>query len=284
MARFSWNEAKQLDNTLQSLDDFFVTAPSTVHTLTGGLTNRCWKLISESNQSFVWRPNTPISQAFSISRHQEFQVLTAIEATQLGPKPILVNEQGLLVSFIDGECMSAGAQFDSILRTAIKVHQFDTSTLPIVPFSFTARVDHYWMQLSDSFRTPEFASVYQQWRSAPNIPAVNLALCHFDMGCYNLVKTDQGMRVIDWEYATLSDPRLDLMLTIEVAEQPVLESVYRYCVLRQIEEVDEWVEGVLAWQPRVKMMGMLWYLLAYQLWGDEQYLLQADKLRSTFCS
>ncbi|TKF24050.1 thiamine kinase [Vibrio genomosp. F6] len=284
MARFAWIEAKQLDNTLQSLDDFFVTPPVTVHTLTGGLTNRCWKLITESNQSYVWRPHTSISQAFSISRHQEFQVLRAIESTHLGPKPVLVNEQGLLVSFVEGECMSAGASFDSILKTAVSIHRFDTSALPLIPFSFTARVDHYWMQLSQNFRTPEFEAVYQQWRSAPNIPAIELSLCHFDLGCYNLVKTAEGLKVIDWEYATLSDPRLDLMLTIEAAEEPVLESVYRYCLFRQIADVDGWVEGVQAWQPRVKMMGMLWYLLAHQLWGDEHYLYQANKLRQTFCS
>jgi thiamine kinase len=99
-----------------------------------------------------------------------------------------------------------------------------------------------------------------------------------------MVKTEQGNKVIDWEYAAVADPRLDLTLSIDVMEEKPLEAVYRYCQLRGVEGVDDWVEGVMAWKPRATMMAMLWYLLAHQLWGDEQYLTQANQLKQTFCS
>lgn len=284
MAIFAWSEAKQLDNSLCSLDDFFDVPPVSVQTLTGGLTNRCWKLISAEGHAYVWRPTTPITQAFSISRFQEYQILSAIEPLKLGPKPITVNEMGLLVEWIEGETLCEGLDLDNLLRTAISVHHINTARLPLTPFSYTARVDHYWFQLDESHRTKDYLELYQEWRSSPNIKDVGLALCHFDLGGYNLVRNEQGIKIIDWEYASLADPRLDLTLSIGASQEPVLQSVYRYCQLKGIEDVDTWVEGVQAWLPRSKMMAMLWYLLAHQLWGDDNYLQEAEALKSTFCS
>ncbi|MGF1755429.1 phosphotransferase [Vibrio makurazakiensis] len=284
MAIFAWSEAKLLDSSLSSLDDFFIIPPVSAQTLTGGLTNRCWKLVSAQGEVFVWRPTTSITEAFSITRHQEFQILSAIEPLQLGPKPIVINEKGLLVEWIDGESLYEGLELDSLLRTAISVHHVNTQRLPLTPFSFTARVDHYWFQLDEQHKSEEYSAIYQEWRSAPNVKDVGLALCHFDLGGYNLVKNEQGIKIIDWEYASLADPRLDLTLSIVASEHPVLQSVYRYCQLRGVSDVDTWVDGVQAWLPRSKMMAMLWYLLAHQLWGDEYFLKEAQTLQSTFCS
>ena len=284
MARMSWHEACQLDGSLKSLDHFFSLSPDYAQTLTGGLTNRCWKVVTQSGDCFVWRSNTSITKAFSISRFQEYQILTAIEDSHLAPKALHINEQGLLVEWIEGESLSNELSFDSLLKMMIKIHQLDTTRVPVAPFNFTARVDHYWMLLREELRSDDYLDIYQQWRGVPSLADVGNTLCHFDLAGYNMVKHADGNRVIDWEYAAIADPRLDLTLSIGVVDEKPLESVYRYCQLREIEGVDDWVEGVIAWQPRATMMAMLWYLLAFQLWGDEHYLTQAQALRDTFCS
>ncbi|MDF4532597.1 thiamine kinase, partial [Vibrio parahaemolyticus] len=93
-----------------------------------------------------------------------------------------------------------------------------------------------------------------------------------------------GHRVIDWEYAALADPRIDLALSIDVAGESVLDAVFRYCQRRELSDTDAWVSGVQAWRPRTTMMAMLWYLLAYQLWADELYRDQAQQLAQTLQS
>ncbi|MDF4307517.1 thiamine kinase, partial [Vibrio parahaemolyticus] len=35
--------------------------------------------------------------------------------------------------------------------------------------------------------------------------------------------------------------------------------------------------------PRTLVMAMLWYLLAYKLWGDEQYLNSAQEFKDLLC-
>ncbi|MEL7291666.1 MAG: phosphotransferase [Pseudomonadota bacterium] len=284
MARMSWDEATQLDRSLLSLEHFFSATPSYAQTLTGGLTNRCWKVVTAEGVAYVWRPNTPITKAFSISRFQEYQILAAIEPSHIAPKARLINDQGLLVDWVEGQSLTNELSFDSLLKAMIKIHSLDTSRVPVAPFNYTARVDHYWMQLNQQHQCEPYLSIYQRWRSAPSLADVGHTLCHFDLAGYNMVKTESGNKVIDWEYAAIADPRLDLTLSIDVMEQKPLEAVYRYCQLREIEGVDDWVEGVMAWKPRATMMAMLWYLLAYQLWGDEQYLVQARQLQQTFCS
>ncbi|MGD8170158.1 phosphotransferase [Vibrio sp. TRT 21S02] len=284
MARMSWQEASQLDSSLLSLNHFFHTAPEYAQTLTGGLTNRCWKVVLPDNSAYVWRPATSITKAFSISRFQEYQILKAIESSHLAPQAIYINEQGLLVEWIEGESLHKGLDFDALLKTLVKVHTLDTSRIPVAPFNFTARVDHYWMLLKPEIKQGDYLSLYQQWRKAPNLADVGTTLCHFDLAGYNMVSTEVGHRVIDWEYAVIADPRLDLTLTIDVAEEKPLDAVFRYCQLREIEGVDDWVEGVMAWQPRATLMAMLWYLLAHQLWGDDHYLSQAQQLKGSFCS
>ena len=284
MAIFSWSEAKLLDTSLSSLDGYFSQPPVKAQTLTGGLTNRCWKLVSVNGAEYVWRPITPITNAFFISRYEEYQVLSAIERLGIGPSPIVVNEQGLLVEWVAGDTLYEGLDIDDLLKTLISVHLVNTARLPIKPFSFTARVDHYWLQLDTVHKTEVYSTIYKEWRTTPSIPSVELSLCHFDLGGYNLVKNSDGIKIIDWEYAAIADPRLDLTLTISVADAPVQETVEKYCQLRGIHDVQPWLDGVEAWLPRSRMMAMLWYLLAHQLWGDESYLREAEALSHTFCS
>ncbi|MFV8459632.1 phosphotransferase [Vibrio campbellii] len=284
MAIFSWSEAKLLDTSLSSLDGYFSQPPVKAQTLTGGLTNRCWKLVSADGSEYVWRPITPITNAFFISRHEEYQVLSAIERLGIGPSPIVVNEQGLLVEWVAGDTLYEGLDIDDLLKTLISVHLVNTARLPLKPFSFTARVDHYWLQLNAAHKTEVYSNIYKEWRTTPSISSVALSLCHFDLGGYNLVESSDGIKIIDWEYAAIADPRLDLTLTISVAGAPVQETVEKYCQLRGIHDVQPWLDGVEAWLPRSRMMAMLWYLLAHQLWGDESYLREAEALSHTFCS
>lgn len=284
MAIFSWSEAKLLDTSLSSLESYFSEPLTKVQTLTGGLTNRCWKLLASDGKEYVWRPTTAITRAFCISRDEEYQVLSAIEQLNIGPSPIMINDQGMLVEWITGESLYEGLDLDSLLKTLISVHQANIKRLPLQPFCFTSRVDHYWLQLNDFYKNETYTAIYKTWRVAPSIPSIELSLCHFDLGGYNLVQNQDGIKVIDWEYAAIADPRLDLTLTILVTETPVIEAVNKYCQLRGISDVQPWLDGSEAWLPRSRMMAMLWYLLAHQLWGDESYLREAELLSDAFCS
>lgn len=284
MAWFSWQQAKQLDPSLNTLDGFFTSPPVKVQTVTGGLTNRCWRLESSEGLAYVWRPTSNVCNAFAISRHNEYQVLNAIASLNLGPKPVFVHEQGLLVEWVPGETLTkSGIDIEELLPIAATIHEYSATSIPLVPFSYLSRIDHYWLELGGKYVGTEFEMLYRKWRSEPSVDQIPAALCHFDLGCYNLVRGRDGVKVIDWEYAGLADPRLDLTLILQLADVPIEDGVVRYCQVRQIEDVDLWLEGVQAWMPRTRMMAMLWYLVAYKLWDDEQYLNSAREFKDLLC-
>ncbi|MGR5235408.1 thiamine kinase [Vibrio alfacsensis] len=284
MTWFSWQQAKQLDPSLNALDSFFTTPPVKIQTVTGGLTNRCWRLESSRGLAYVWRPSSKVCNAFAISRHNEYQVLNAISPLGLGPKPVFLHEQGLLVEWMQGETLTKpGIELDELLPIAAAIHQYPAERISLAPFSYLSRIDHYWLALDDRYVGTKFDVLYRKWRSEPSIEPVPLVLCHFDLGCYNLVRGDNGVKVIDWEYAGLADPRLDLALILQLADVPVEYGVAQYCKVRQIEDASLWLDGVQAWLPRTMVMAMLWYLLAYKLWDDEQYLNSAHEFKDLLC-
>ncbi len=284
MGLFSWSQAKELEPTLNALDGFFCEPPVKVKTLSGGLTNRCWRLVSADGSDYVWRPFSKVCQAFFISRHNEYQILKAIEPLGIGPTPVFLHEQGILVEWIEGKTLTnVGIELEELLSIVATIHQVSSTVISGTPFSYLSRIDHYWLELGGKYSGTDFELIYKKWRTEPNIEPLSPTLCHFDLGCYNLVRSRDGVKVIDWEYAGLADPRLDLTLTLQLAGTPIEEAVVRYCSIRNIENVSLWLDAVRAWQPRATAMAMLWYLLAYQLWGDEQYLISAEELRELLC-
>lgn len=282
MVNISWQEACQIDTSLISLTTFFSSPPLSVQPLTGGLTNRCWKITLSSGISYVWRPTTTVTAAFGISRQREHQVLSALQTTGIAPQPVVLNTHGLLVEWLEGEALHDGTTPSELTSLLARVHKIDPQRLSIPRFDFTRYIEHYWQQLDEQYKTPAVIACYQRWRHAPTLEFITPVLCHCDLAGYNLVRSEKGMQVIDWEYATLADPRLDLALTIGAAALSLPEIVHHYCKQSHISHYSVWEEGVRAWQPRTQLMAMLWYLLAYQLWNDAIYWDYAQQIINEF--
>lgn len=279
MARMSWSEALALDQSLLSLNDYFQSPPQIAETLPGGLTNHCWKIVSAKGKAYIWRPNSYQSQMFGISRIREQQLLESLKAYDFTPSPYFLCDKGLLLEWVEGEVSVFPISDIEMISTITKIHSIDIHNKPIALFSYTAKVDSYWLKLESSLKNEEFATLYNLWRNLPKIPPVEQTLCHLDLNQANIIRTSHGLSVIDWEYACVADPRMDLAMAIDLAQLDMPKCVADYCQLRQIEEVDIWLVGVNHWRPRNQLMAMLWYLLGYQLKRDDYYYQQACILK-----
>ncbi len=281
MAKMDWNEALRLDDSLASLSEFFVTSPIAIELLAGGLSNRCWKLTDTQGRHYVWRPITFISTSFGIFRANEYVLLHALEHYPFAPKPILLNKSGLLVEWLEGQVMVGQITPLDLLSVLADVHRTKINDKPIQKFNLAETVDLYWMQLENTAQEANLESLYKRFRKPPYVPSTRRSLCHFDLGDYNLIRTTKGIGVIDWEYAAVGDPCMDIAMTCSVAGLPVEESVKQYCKIRGIADEAPWIESTLEWLPCTQMMGMLWYYLGYQLWGNESYLQSAREMKQT---
>lgn len=274
----TWNEATSLDESLYSLDSFFPGTPKIVEVLAGGLTNKCWKITAVDGRSYVWRPVSLRSYQFGLSRIREKQLLESLRSCHFAPDPVLLNDKGLLVEWLEGSVGLLPLSDSEIIGTLFQIHSVDIHTKPIPLFSYTAKVDGYWHKLKPESKNKKYEAIYTQWREVPSIPKVESVLCHFDLGEQNIVRTDQGIKVIDWEYAGVGDPRMDLAMTIDLNKLDMPKAVANYCKLMQMDNLDDWLIGVNRWMPRNQMMAMLWFLLGYQFLQDEFYLNQAEQI------
>ena len=210
--------------------------PRVLQALSGGLTNRSYLLMAGDRQ-LVLRLNADNSAQLGVDRRQEVQAWRAAAKADLAPSLLYADPQqrysladylpsreygprvdgavGELVDgLVDGEWLTAVA---ALLRA---VHR-----LPAVGagLDIARRAEHYWqgIDLSDlTARLPGFGDALQSQRSrlchffhnvnATSLASVSQCLCHNDPVAANILNTEQGLKLIDWEYAAVGDPFFDL--------------------------------------------------------------------------
>jgi thiamine kinase len=280
----SWVEACELDPSLLELGNS-IAEPSFVQQQSGH-TNRSWKLNFSHSPATLWRPVSAMTRAFRICREQESHILNFLtqHAAWLSPQAHFVNQHGLMVEWLEGELVTQ-IEDDQLIDLVSQLHQLNIDELAVAPFSFTTRIDHYWHQLgNDSSLSPIIHALYDKYRTIPSIASVAATLCHLDLGAHNLVKSRRGLQLIDWEYAAIADPRMELALLVDSTSIALEQLVKVYCQKRAIHDVRAWLDGVRAWLPRVRFMAGLWYFLAYQHWQNDDYLKAAHRYIDILCS
>ncbi|PSU73427.1 phosphotransferase [Photobacterium phosphoreum] len=286
-------------NLLRSLPDTELISASM---LTGGLTNRCWKLVlfhplTEQTKHYVWRPLSVAAQAFGIERQHEYQLLTMISDTGLAPKPFQLlmdtdsqtdQVKGLLVEWLTG--MEATVDFSNtaLCQLQAKVHQLP---VPSWRLDIQQRGLHYWQYINAAHKTPLLTSIHYFFQHQPIPTVFDDCCCHFDLGRYNVIVPfpvnglTEEAKIIDWEYAAAGDPSLDLAMTIIANELNLELAVSDYCDHRQLLEKGtqfnkgDWLQAVRDWQPWCQYLALLWYYVGHQVWHQPQYLHDALQLQ-----
>lgn len=277
-------------SALSSLPDAQLLAATP---LTGGLTNRCWKLAlyhpsSASQAQYVWRPLTAAAQAFGVNRQHEYQLLHTIAGSGLAPVPYALldhgDEQVLVVEWLDGK--QADAQFTDmqLCRLQADIHHLP---LPSQRLDVTQRIQHYWHAIPCGLKTADVCTLHAYFSQLVVPQHFSDTCCHFDLGRYNIIvptKHDMPINVIDWEYAAAGDPSLDLTMTIMVNDLDLDDAIAHYCQARTDQDpsgnydVKVWHQAVVGWQPWCQYLALLWYLVGFHVWQEEDYRQHAEQL------
>lgn len=251
--------------------------------LHGGLSNRCYRIQAEHAGQplhLVWRPNSPASEAFGVSRQHEAAILSQLESTSplLAPALFAALPEGILVEWVEGEMADDQLDTASLLSLQVAVHRLPP---PSWRLDCRERGVHYWQALASELKDATLHRIHHRFQAASPLQWFGDTCCHHDLGCYNIIVGDP-LRVIDWEYASAGDPSLDLTMTIAANGLDPHNAVLQYCQAAGIvapTEIKRWHQAVAYWQPWCEYLALLWYLLGWQHWQEPTYLEQAEILK-----
>ena len=256
-----------------NFDDAVLNECSNLHVvaaqpLMGGLTNTCWYLDIEFRdnqlrQQAVWRPISRTTQAFGLSRLNEYQTLEKIsEVSLLAPRPFVLLSTGLLVEWIEGQSQPPLSSKE-LMHLLVQVHDLPK---PDVSFNVQEKAEFYWCHLPNDVKTDALLQWHQDFQLATPKRFFDETCCHYDIGAHNVIKTElEGYRIIDWEYAAVGDPSFDLALTIFSHQLSMNSSVEEYCTFKGVANIHEWKSAVEYWLPWCHYLSTLWYLLSDSL-------------------
>jgi thiamine kinase-like enzyme len=187
-----------------------------IEPLGGGITNRNFR-VEADGRSYVLRIGGKDTEVLGIDRHAEFRAASVAASLGVGPEVVaFVEPEGYLVTrFVEGtpsppEEIRRTEVLHEVARLLRRVHEG-----PVIP----ARFDSF--RVVETYRASAIAygvdvpAAYDEAKAIadrieaglgpqPTVP------CHNDLLNANFIRSPDGIRIVDWEYAGMGDRFFDL--------------------------------------------------------------------------
>lgn len=227
-----------------------------------GLT-ACSQLVTlENGERYVLRNQTQRASDFGVNYQQESQILATIRPLAMAPNPLYVDAQQSLLSWIDGNVPTefSPALLQQLAEQLAKLHQFKQQAVSscenFTILNLTARCEFLWQKLPAQTQVElPFSPPF------PQIAPFAQALCHHDLHLGNLVEQGDKLFIIDWEYAAVSDPALELALFLHAnplseTEQAVF---FQHYFAKNPLDPTACQRKMTEYQPLIAILNQLWY-------------------------
>jgi len=211
------------------------TGEAEISALSGGITNRNYRVTDRSGQQFVVRMGRDIPE-HGVMRFNELAAARAACAAGLTPEVVYATE-GILVSrFVQGRTLTAAdvrtaRQLERIVELLRRCHHEIPRHLqgPALIF-WVFQVIRQYLRLLESRRENPYAvglnTLANQARQLERaVGPVTIVFGHNDLLAANLIDDGQRLWLLDWDYAGFNSPLFDLAnLASNNAFTPELES------------------------------------------------------------
>lgn len=160
----------------------------------------------------VVRVNAANSAALGIDRQRELTLLRQLQGTGFVPALWYTTANVLVTGFVEGRQWPADAlqQDSNRERVAKLVRRFQQLPASLVTerFSYLRHCRGYLAQLDDaSIDSLYLETLARRVDEADWQPVI----CHHDLVAENIIETDRGLVILDWEYAGWGHPAMDLV-------------------------------------------------------------------------
>ncbi|SMF56499.1 thiamine kinase [Alteromonadaceae bacterium Bs31] len=216
----------RLDAALESWKKWPVECkhkPQLIRSLSNGSTNKSF-LIRCGQYEYCLRINAANESALGINRALERRVLKTLEPLAIAPK-ILYHSSHLkytLLTYISGQawtrndCSRLG-QRDRLFKL---IDKFQRLELEVEPMDYGKYLLNY-VKCLETMGKPLAGKTLEEFNKFWEVSSHSLqkgwqpVLCHHDLIPENIVETEQGLKILDWEYAGLGHPEFDKRYTYQ---------------------------------------------------------------------
>jgi thiamine kinase len=183
--------------------------------LSDGPTNASYR-VERNGMDLVLRVDKPAAAELGLDRSAERQVLQALAVAGLAEAPLFSDTAGgiMLRRFVPGRTWTREdiTRPEMLARLAVLLREVHAVPPAGRRFDALGAARAYAEQVG----TPRACRIYEAAAAAfADIPPAPPALCHNDPVCGNILEADDGLRLIDWEYAGIGDPFFDLAVVVE---------------------------------------------------------------------
>jgi len=179
--------------------------------LSGGLSNRTWRVEKDGRAAVLKIDDRPRSEPYN-TRRSEAGIQTRAFEAGLANRVLYADETVYMTEYVEGvvwspDCLDDVAHIEQLAISLRKLH-----SLPLTGRLFDAMgaARDYARRIRDP-DTSKVQDCLARIAAAPR--PHNLCLCHNDLVVENIINTPET-RFLDWEYACDNDPFFDLATVV----------------------------------------------------------------------
>ena len=268
----SYEQLRDLDNSSNSLSTLAIETISNtlnispdeisqIEVLKKGMTNRSFTFVAKNKKYIMRIPGEGTEKL--INRKNEATVYDTIKNLNLCDNTVYINSDNgyKITEFVENARVCNPQDNEDLKKCMEKLRTFHQLNLTVEhEFNVFAQIDYYeslWdgkkSIYSDYSKTKEQVLSLKDYVSSIQKEYV---LCHIDAVPDNFLITNNNIQLIDWEYAGMQDPHVDIAMF-------VVYSLYNS--KEQVDNlIDIYFEGKCTMENRIKiycyisMCGLLW--------------------------
>jgi thiamine kinase len=187
--------------------------PTVLRELIGGQTNRSF-LVASGEFKAVVRINAMNGISLGIDRQREALILTLLQPTGAVPKVYLHTDKVLVSAFHEGRPWRDEDSRSAERRTELnqllqRIQAIEVTSLE--RRNYVQYCQAYINQLGSAFAIEGLQQTILTAAAAIDAGDWPAVICHHDLVPENILVTEGGPIILDWEYAALGHPALDAL-------------------------------------------------------------------------
>ncbi|CDG20983.1 putative Thiamine kinase [Xenorhabdus poinarii G6] len=242
----------------------------------------------DSVHQMVGRTQSSYSEMLGVDRQRENRILQRLSAIGIAPQVVAMHETWLLLEWFTGTQTDADTLGQPVLQQALAqiLAMLHRHSLLGYPLQLKKQIARHWQQLDRKRLSPRWLRLHKFFMATKMPATLKMAPAHMDVHPDNLLMTEEGLKLIDWEYAADVDIGFSLAVLFQgnqwnkTQQQTFLDY---YCTQSSgYSDIPLLQQQIQRWQPWVNYMMLMWYEVRWQQTKEPQFLLLAQPLRRAF--